>query len=425
MSSNIARFFRRDLLCLITFFAAPALWSAPQISCDSSNGGLTLPQGFCAAVAADAVGPARHLTVASNGDVYVALMGRRDRGGVMALRDANGDGKFEVQEHFGSDSATGIGIRSGYLYLAKMNSVERWKLTPGQLKPAGPPEVVVSGLEGVAQHGDKGLTFDGKGNLYLNIGAPSNACQSADRQKESKGQDPCPILEQHGGIWRFSETKLGQKQSDGERYATGMRQMPAVVWHDGALYVVMNNRDQLDVLWPGKFTAEENATRPAEPMFKVKEGANYGWPFCFYDYLQKKLFLNPEYGGDGKTTGRCSEFALPATAFPAHSAPVDLMFYTAKSFPAHYRNGAFIAFHGSWNRAPLEQVPSNITFQPFSGSNPSGNSEIFASGFAGKKTIMNPSEAIARADGVAEALDGSLYITDSEKGKIWRVFYRP
>src|ERR1700742_943851 len=108
MSSHIALFFRRDLLCLTALFAAPVLWSAPQIRCDSANGGLTLPKGFCAAVVADAVGPARHLTVASNGDVYVALMGRHEHGGVMALRDVDGDGKFETQEHFGSDSATGI-----------------------------------------------------------------------------------------------------------------------------------------------------------------------------------------------------------------------------------------------------------------------------------------------------------------------------
>ncbi len=398
-----------------------AACAAAPIACDPDNGGLKLPPGFCALVVANDLGEARHAVAAPNGDLYVALM----NGGVAALHDANGDGRFEVVEKFGDGSVTGIAIHNGYLWLAKVNSVERYKMTPGQLKPSGPPEVVVSGLQGVRQHGDKGIAFDGKGSLYVNVGAPSNACQVRDRSRQSPGQDPCPLLDEHGGIWKFSDSKLGQKQADGVRYATGMRQMPAIAWHDGALYVVMNNRDQLDVLWPGKFTAEENATRPAEPMYRIdQQGDNFGWPYCFYDYTVKKLLLNPEYGGDGKTVGRCSAFKLPITSFPAHWAPVDLMFYTGTQFPARYRNGAFIAFHGSWNRAPLPQEVSNVTFQPFKGNQPSGDFEIFASGFAGKSPLMNPNDALARADGVAQAPDGSLYITESQKGKVWRVFYR-
>jgi glucose/arabinose dehydrogenase len=409
---------------VVAIFPAIHLKSAAPPACDSNNGGVTLPAGFCALVAADGIGPARHAVVAPNGDVYVARLGGKGGGGIVALRDADGDGRLEMKETFGEGSGTGVAIRNGYLYVAKVNSVERYKMTPGQLKPGGPAETVVTGLPGGFQHGDKGIAFDGKGSLYVNIGAPSNACQSRDRQKGVTGQDPCPILEKHGGIWKFDENKLGQKQEDGVRYATGLRQMPAIVWHDGALYIVMNNRDQLDVLWPDKFTAQENAERPAEPMYRAVEGSNFGWPFCFYDYGQQKLLLNPEYGGDGKTAGRCSEFTSPIASFPAHWAPVDLMFYDGAQFPAHYRGGAFIAFHGSWNRAPMPQDGYNVTFQPFAGGKPSGKFEIFASGFAAKSPLMNPSDADARADGVAQAPDGSLYITDSQKGKLWRVFYR-
>ena len=399
----------------------PMLHAADSIACDPDNGGLTLPAGFCALVVANNLGEARHATVAPNGDLYVALL----NGGIAALHDADSDGRFEVSEKFGEGSATGIEFRNGYLWVAKVNSVERYKMTPGKLKPAGPPEIVVSGLKGERQHGDKGIAFDGKGSFYVNIGAPSNACQVKDRTKLSPGQDPCPILDEHAGVWKFSETKLGQTQADGVKYATGMRQMPAITWHDGALYIVMNSRDQLDMLWPGKFTAEENALRPAEPMYRVdKAGDNFGWPYCFYDYTVNKLLLQPEYGGDGKEVGRCSEFKQPITSFPAHWAPVDVMFYTGSQFPARYRNGAFIGFHGSWNRAPLAQEVSNVTFQPFAKDQPSGKFEVFASGFAGKEKIMNPNDALARADGVAQAPDGSLYITESQKGKVWRVFYR-
>jgi len=392
-------------------------------ACDPGNGGLTLPQGFCAQVVADGLGAARHLAVAANGDVFVALQGSGAAGGIVALHDADGDGKFEVKEKFGEGSFTGIGLRNGYLYAAGPNTVLRYKLTPGQLKPAGAAETVVSGLPGVRQHGDKGLTFDGQGSLYVNVGAPSNACQTRDRQTKSPGQDPCPILEKNGGIWRFDENKLGQKQEDGELFATGLRQMPAITWHDGALYIAMNNRDQLDLMWPGQFTAEENATRPAEPLYRAVKGSNFGWPYCFFDYGQKKLLLNPEYGGDGKQVGRCTEFTPPVAAFPAHWAPLDLMFYTGSQFPKKYQGGVFIAFHGSWNRSPMPQDGYNVTFQPFEGGKPSGAFEVFAKGFAGKDPLMNPGDAVARADGIAQAPDGSVFVTDSEKGKVWRLIY--
>ena len=129
-------------LASIVFLAQPALHAAGAIACDAGNGGLTLPAGFCAKVVANNLGEARHATVAPNGDLYVALLG----GGVVALHDSKGDGLFDVAEKFGEGSVTGIELRNGYLWLAKKNSVERYKMTPGQLKPSGAPEVVVSGL---------------------------------------------------------------------------------------------------------------------------------------------------------------------------------------------------------------------------------------------------------------------------------------
>jgi glucose/arabinose dehydrogenase len=405
--------------------AQPAAAANGRPDCDPGNGGIKLPPGFCAVVAADNIGPARHIVVAPNGDVYVALLADdHHAGGVVALRDTKGNGRLDTQEAFDTGSATGVALRNGYLYVAHVNSVERFKMTPGQLKPSGDAELVVSDLPGVDEHGDKGIAFDGKGSLYVNVGAPSNACQPRNRQKHVPGEDPCKLLDAHGGIWKFDENKPGQKQSDGVRYATGMRQMPAIAWHDGALYIVMNNRDQLDTLWPEHFTAKDNAERPAEPMYRATLGSNYGWPYCIYDYGLKKLFLAPEYGGDGKEVGRCTQFDLPVASYPAHWAPVDVTFYTGTEFPAHYRGGAFIAFHGSWNRAPLPQAGSNVTFQPFSGDRPSGKFEVFADGFAGQNPPpMDPDKAVARADGVAQAPDGSLYIGESQKGKIWHVFY--
>jgi glucose/arabinose dehydrogenase len=388
-------------------------------ACAPDNGDITLPSGFCAMVAADGVGTARHMAVAPNGDLYVALQ----RGGVAALHDADGDGKFEVVEKFGTESTTGVVLHNGYLYVAHPTDVQRYKMTAGTLKPTGEPETIVTGLPPEQQHRDKGLTFDGRGSLYINVGAPSNACQQPDRQKGVKGVDPCPILEKHGGVWKFDENKLGQTQEQGTRFATGLRQFPALTWHDNALYIVMNNRDSLDQFWPDHFTAQENAERPAEPMYRAVQGSNFGWPYCFYDYGMKKFVLNPEYGGDGKEVGRCTQFTNPVAAFPAHWAPVDVMFYTGSQFPKKYQGGAFIAFHGSWNRSPMPQEGYNVTFQPFVGDKPSGQFEVFAKGFAGRDPLMNPNDAVARADGVAQAPDGTLYIAESQKGKIWRVIY--
>ena len=398
--------------------------------CDPDNGGLKLPAGFCALVVADGLGPARHMAVAPNGDLYVALMTSGGRGqpqtggGAVALRDANGDGRFEVKEPFGSGSTTGIALRNGYVYLAHPTTIERFRMTPGALKPTGTAETIVTGLPSDRQHEDKGIAFDGNGAFYINVGAPSNACQNPDRRPGVKGQDPCPLLEKHAGIWKFDENKAGQTQENGgSRFATGLRQMTAITWHEGALYIAMHNRDQLDVFWPDLFTAKDNAERPSEPLYRAVQGSDFGWPYCFYDYGLKRFLANPEYGGDGKDGARCAKFTPPVAAFPAHWAPVDIEFYTGSQFPAKYRGGVFIAFHGSWNRAPLPQAGYNVTFQPIANGKATGDFEVFADGFVGKTPLMNPNDAVARPDGVAQAPDGSLYIGESQKGKIWRVMY--
>jgi glucose/arabinose dehydrogenase len=394
--------------------------------CDPDNGGITLPQGFCAAVVANDIGRARHLVVAPNGDVFASTQGggRAGGGGIVALRDTDGDGKLDKVERFGEGSMTGIALHNGYIYYATTNAIGRFKLAAGELKPSGEPEIIAQDLTDRRQHADKGLAFDGKGGVYVNVGAPSNACQQPDRQPKVAGQDPCQLLDIAGGVWRFDENKLGQKQTDGKRYATGLRQFPGLTWYNGSLWVTMHNRDSLDTLWPGQFTAEQNADWPAEYLLKVDDGSNFGWPYCFYNNAEGKLVTNPEYGGDGKKTDRCASFTPPAYAFPAHWAPNDLLFYTGTQFPQHYRNGVFVAFHGSWNRAPLPMAGYNITFVPMSGDKPSGKHEVFADGFAGKTPLMSPNQAVSRPGGLAMGPDGSLYITEDVKGKIWRVMVK-
>ncbi len=396
--------------------------------CDPDNGGLTLPPGFCAAVVADNLGRARHLTVSARGDLYVALdRMSAARGGIVALRDADHDGRFEQQARFGELTGTGIGVRNGFLYFGSDASIVRYRLAPGQLTPAGPPETIVSGLTNQRQHAAKPFAFDDKGNIYVNIGAPSNACQAEDRKAGVPGQRPCPILDYAGGVWRFPADRTNQTQKDGYRFSTGIRNAVAIAWNPvtRGVYVVQHGRDQLDTMWPGLFTARQNADLPAEEMFRLEDGADFGYPYCYYDPVQKKKVLGPEYGGDGKTEGDCAKYGRPILAFPAHIAPNDLLFYTATAFPAKYRNGAFIAFHGSWNRGALGQEGFSVVFAPFANGRPAGGYEVFADGFAGIEPVPSSRDARYRPVGLALGPDGSLYVADSLKGRIWRISARP
>src|SRR5690606_38648703 len=193
---------------------------------------------------------------------------------------------------------------------------------------------------------------------------------------------------------------------------------------DESLYLVMHGRDNLHSLFPNVFTSWQNAMLPSEEFIKVKEGGNYGWPYCYYDHMKGQKVLAPEYGGDGNAVGRCEGMDLPVMGFPGHWAPNDLMFYRGDQFPERYRNGAFIAFHGSTNRSPYPQAGYFVAFVPFKDGQPTGEWEVFADGFAGVDTIVNTSNARFRPMGLAVGPDGSLYVSDSRKGKIWRIMYK-
>ncbi|MFH5833996.1 PQQ-dependent sugar dehydrogenase [Halalkalibaculum sp. DA3122] len=391
------------------------------------NGGITLPSGFSAVVVADSVGSARQVAVDDDGDIYVALDEPHNGNGIVALRDEDGDGVADRKEYFGNYTGTGIALHDGYLYFAPDSLVLRYPMEGVDLVPTSEPEMVVSQLPIQNSHAAKPITFDGEGNMYVNVGAPSNACQEESRTPESPGQDPCPQLEWQGSVWQFSANELNQTQrEDGYRYSTGHRNAVALEWNSMVdnLYMVQHGRDQLNQLWPEHFTAEQNAVLPAEEFFKVDDGDNFGWPFAYYDQIKGQKMLSPEYGGDGETPVEEGKYEDPIIAFPGHWAPNDLIFYSGNQFPEKYTGGAFIAFHGSWNRAPLPQEGYRVTFVPFDGDMPAGDQyETFADGFKGTDTLQSPNDAVYRPMGLAEGSDGTLYITDSQQGKVWRVVY--
>ncbi|MFZ6011100.1 MAG: PQQ-dependent sugar dehydrogenase [Bacteroidota bacterium] len=387
---------------------------------------LTLPEGFQASVVVPELGRNRHLVVNGNGDIYVKLDRLKDGKGIIVLRDTNGDHIPEVVKSFGEYTGTGIAIKNGYLYASSNEQVFRYKFNDNnELVDTDNPEVIVTGLVAGRQHGTKSIALDNAGNIYVNIGAPSNSCQVNDRAKESPGQDPCPILEQAGGIWQFKADKKDQSYAAGVKYATGIRNVVGLDWNVtlNELYAMQHGRDQLNQLFPGLYDEKQNAELPAEELMLVKKGSNFGWPYCYYDQFQQKKILAPEYGGDGKKQERCEGVDKPVVAFPGHWAPNALLFYTGNMFPDKYKNGALIAFHGSWNRAPLEQQGYKVVFVPFKNGRPSGDWEVFADGFLGSPSIKSPREAKTRPCGLAQGPDGALYISDSVKGRIWKITY--
>jgi glucose/arabinose dehydrogenase len=389
---------------------------------DPDDGAIKLPPGFRAVVVADDLGPLRFLTVAPNGDVYV----KTRREGIIALRDTSGDGRADVKEAFGSGGGTGIALRDGWLYHSTTTGVYRYRLAPGELVPKGEQETIVSGLPAEKQHDAKSFAFDDQGRLLVEVGSPSNSYGDPDRARGAKGRDATEFLSTHGGFWRFDADRQNQTQADGLHYSTGHRHMLSLAWNpvSRAFFVVMMGRDQLSTVDPDHYTDDDNAEKPAEEMHVLRDGSNFGWPYTYYDPIQKARMVAPEFGGDNSKRAEPGKYPDPLIAFPGHWAPLQMTFYRGEQFPAKYRGGAFIAFHGSWNRAPRPQKGYNVTFVAFDEKGmPRGSYEVFADGFAGKDEFTVPREARFRPGGVAVGPDGTLYVSDTEKGRVWRIFY--
>ena len=394
---------------------------------DPYNGGITLPPDFGATIVADSLGRGRHLTVRDNGDIYVHLRKLTDGGhGIVALRDTTGNGKADRLQGFSEVTGTGIEIHKNHLYYSSRTQVLRSPLLPDALTPANTADTLIQLVEG-SGHMEKPFTFDGQGNIYVNVGSFSNACQVEKRTKGSPGFDPCEELETRAGIWRFKDEAEGQIQDLSLRYATGIRNAVALEWNTEvhALFAVQHGRDDLHRFWPEHFTEIQNVELPSEEFFQVNEGDDFGWPYCYHDPFRKAKYLNPEYGGDGEKIERCATAKMPLIGFPGHWGPNDILFYRGDQFPERYKNGAFIAFHGSWNRLNHDQAGFNVIFVPMEGGKPSGVWEVFADGFVGPAPVTNPGNARFRPCGLAEGPDGSLYIVDSQVGRVWRIMYYP
>lgn len=413
MSRNILR--SLPAAALLALVSAPL--AAQKPACDPGNGGLVLPAGFCAVLVAENLGPVRHLAVAPNGDIFAAKRG--GKGGIVVLRDTNGDGKAEViANFFEGPGGSGIALASDGVYYAESDKVLRFPWSPGGLAPEGAPETIATGLP-TGGHGEKGIVLGPNNALFVSFGSLTNSCQPADKDRTGPipGVNPCVELEQRAGVWRFDAKKPNQSPADAKRWATGLRNPMAISLDasTGTLYGAVHGRDQLAENW--KWTPEQGRENPAETFYQLTNGTDAGWPYCFFDSQKKIKLQNPEYGGDGTKAGDCGAKADPVAAFPGHWAPNATTIYNGAQFPATYRGGAFIAFHGSWNRAPAPQQGFRVEFVPMKGGKANGTPTDFATPSGDPTSI--------RFSGLAVGPDGSLYIGADAQQKVWRVMYRP
>lgn len=393
---------------------------------DTGKGSIKVPEGFNASIVADNVGKARHIVVSPQGIIYVKSMRKINGKGIFVLKNIGTNTKLSIIDTFCNYGGTGIVIKDHYLYASSDEEVFRYKLNAkDEVINPNAPEKIVTGLIEHHQHETKSIALDNVGNIYVNVGAYSNSCQEQDRTKGSPGRKPCPILDSAGGIWMFKADKLNQTYGDGIRYATGLRNVVGLDWNQqtNSLFVMQHGRDQLFQNWPQYFNENDGAEFPAECMYELHKGSNCGWPYIYFNQKLNKKILAPEYGGDGKIEGDAS-FQDPVMAFPGHLAPNGLLFYTGNQFPERYKNGAFVAFHGSWNRAPLPQAGYFVVFVPFKDGKPTGKWEVFADGFSGKEVVNSTRSADHRPCGLAQGPDGTLYVTDDSKGTIFKISYK-
>ena len=387
-------------------------------ACPADNGGITLPAGFCATVFADTVGHARHMAIAPNGTVYVNTWSGRyygnappPRGGfIVALRDTTGDGVADVRARFGDSvqsggiGGTGIALYRGALFVEANDKILRYELPSGgndadgrahgrrqpastERRPSAAPvrDRFRRGDVRQLRLGDECLRHQGSDARVARPRSVHRAAHARGHLALRRQPHRPDVL-----TGRAVRDRDSQRHRHDHRRATARSTPRSMAATSSRRTGPSSTRRSRDRTFPPKSSCWSSRAR------------DFGWPYCYYDDTKRQLVLAPEYGGNGTEVGRCASMRAPIATFPAHWAPNGVVFYESDRFPAKYRGGAFIAFHGSWNRAPGPQGGYNVVFVTPSGT-PPGQHEVFADGFAGAGEITGsrrpPSHGSCRGTG--------------------------
>ncbi|MFD2261692.1 PQQ-dependent sugar dehydrogenase [Lacibacterium aquatile] len=365
-------------------YATPSATNGPRIIPRPSGAGLQVPENFKAQVFADNMLHPRNIAIAPDGAVMVA---ESTAGQISILRDENGDGRADRANAFmtGLNRPFGMAFQGNTLYVADTEGVWRASYRAGQQAPTSPPQrITASGALGSGTgHSTRSLAFNATGDrFYVGVGSRSNV-----------EEEEAP---------RASIISFAADGSDRRLVASGLRNPVgmAIYPETDRLWTVVNERDGLgDGLVPDYLT-------------QVAPGAFYGWPYAY-------LGPNPQPGFAERRPDLVAKTQMPDLLFRAHSAPIGLVFYDARMFPAEMRGDAFVALRGSWNAGSPRGY--QIVRVPFANGRPKGGYEVFASGFRTGGTER--AEVWGRPAGLAVAADGALLIADDTSRTIWRVSY--
>ncbi len=343
---------------------------------------INLPPGFSISVFAAGLHAPRMMAFAPNGDLFVANMGA---GQVVVLPDANHSGVADSVSVFADslDNPHSLAFHNGYLYVATDSKVVRYPYANGDLKASAAAAIVTEDIPAGTDHHTRTITFGPDSKLYLAAGSTCNVCIESDPR--------------YATISVFDMTADGSQAINRRTFASGLRNAVGIEFAPGAnnLWAVVNGRDNLG----------DNV--PPEILVQVKDGADYGWPYCYGDRVYDSNFGQ-------KDASYCQHVALPDLKMQAHSAPLGLDFYTGQQFPAAYRGNLFIGFHGSWNRS----VPTGakLVRVPFVNGKPQPPID-FATGWLEGGKWGRPVDPLT-------APDGSLFLSDDAAGVVYRISYK-
>jgi glucose/arabinose dehydrogenase len=361
------------------------------------------PPGFTVDLFASGLSTPRVIRAAPNGDMFVAESGA---GRVLVFRNDGANAALAQPHVFAAGLPLVYGIAfyppgpdPRWVYVATVDSVRRIPYRNGDLRASRPGEIVVPNLPESGVHWTRDLAFSPAGDtMFVSVGSATNDAEGADRPNAETAAGP---LGASLGQERDRADVLAFDPDGGRRrvYATGLRNCSGLaVEPAGALWCVVNERDGL-----GDDLPPDYATR-------VADGEFFGWPW-FY------IGDHPDPRHKGERPDLAGRARVPDVLFQPHSAPLGIAFYQGTRFPADYAGSAFVAFHGSWNRA--NRTGYKVVRLMMKDGKPTGVYQDFLVGF-----VAADGGVWGRPVGVAVAKDGALLVTDDESGSIWRVSWR-